>query len=42
MGFVLEQSQLAFSPPTSAGKALASRNAGTTSFLAYKPKNVGS
>lgn len=42
MGFVLEQSQLAFSPPTSAGKALASSYAGTTSFLAYKPKNVGS
>jgi N-acetyltransferase len=42
MGVVLEQSQLAFSPPTSAGKALASSYAGTTSFLAYKPKNVGS
>ncbi|KAG6744966.1 hypothetical protein POTOM_051607 [Populus tomentosa] len=42
MGFVLKQSQLAFSPPTSAGKALASSYAGTTSFLAYKPKNAGS
>ncbi|KAJ6778518.1 N-ACETYLTRANSFERASE ECO [Salix koriyanagi] len=42
MGFVLEQSQLAFSPPTSAGKALASSYAGTTSFLAYKPQNAGS
>ncbi|CAK7342019.1 unnamed protein product [Dovyalis caffra] len=42
MGFVLEQSQLAFSPPTMSGKALASSYAGTTSFLAYKPKNASS
>ena len=39
-GFARDQSQLAFSPPTSAGKVLASSYAGTT-FLAYKPINGG-
>ncbi|XP_061344195.1 protein CHROMOSOME TRANSMISSION FIDELITY 7 [Gastrolobium bilobum] len=36
MGFVLEPTQLAFSQPTSAGKALASSYTGTGSFLVYK------
>ncbi|KAF8395463.1 hypothetical protein HHK36_019409 [Tetracentron sinense] len=36
MGFVLEPSQLAFSQPTSTGKALASSYSGTESFLVYK------
>ncbi|GFZ08930.1 protein CTF7 [Actinidia rufa] len=36
MGVVLERSQLAFSQPTSAGKALASSYTGTASFLVYK------
>lgn len=34
--FILEKSQLAFSQPTSAGKALASNYIGTGSFLVYK------
>ncbi|KAF5473936.1 hypothetical protein F2P56_005883 [Juglans regia] len=42
MGFVLEHSQLAFSQPTSAGKALASRYIGTGSFLVYKTNNLDS
>ncbi|KDP36121.1 hypothetical protein JCGZ_08765 [Jatropha curcas] len=37
MGFTLEQSQIAFSPPTSAGKGLASSFTGTASFMVYKP-----
>ncbi|XP_058205340.1 protein CHROMOSOME TRANSMISSION FIDELITY 7 [Rhododendron vialii] len=36
MEVVLEHSQLAFSQPTSAGKALASTYTGTPSFLVYK------
>ncbi|XP_043703579.1 protein CHROMOSOME TRANSMISSION FIDELITY 7 [Telopea speciosissima] len=36
MGLVLESSQLAFSQPTSAGKALASSYSATQSFLVYK------
>ncbi|CAK9169931.1 unnamed protein product [Ilex paraguariensis] len=35
-GFALKTSQLAFSDPTSSGKALASRYCGTAAFLAYK------
>ncbi|XP_055961319.1 protein CHROMOSOME TRANSMISSION FIDELITY 7 isoform X2 [Mercurialis annua] len=37
MGYSVEQSQLAFSPPSAAGKALASTYTGTSSFLVYKP-----
>ncbi|KAJ4827084.1 hypothetical protein Tsubulata_013898 [Turnera subulata] len=37
MGIVLEQSQLAFSAPNSAGRELASSFTGTSSFLVYKP-----
>ncbi|KAJ7964028.1 protein CHROMOSOME TRANSMISSION FIDELITY 7 [Quillaja saponaria] len=36
MDFVLERSQIAFSQPTSAGKALASKYTGSGSFLVYK------
>lgn len=36
MEVVLEHSQLAFSQPTSVGKALASTYTGTPSFLVYK------
>lgn len=35
-GSTLDRSQIAFSQPTSAGKALASKYAGTKSFLVYK------
>ncbi|XP_043815030.1 protein CHROMOSOME TRANSMISSION FIDELITY 7 isoform X4 [Manihot esculenta] len=41
-GFTLQQSQIAFSPPTSAGKALASNYTGTASFMVYKPNAVDS
>ncbi|XP_065871610.1 protein CHROMOSOME TRANSMISSION FIDELITY 7-like [Euphorbia lathyris] len=41
-GFNLEISQLAFSPPTSAGKALASSYTGTASFMVYKPQAMDS
>ncbi|WCJ34197.1 damaged DNA binding DNA-directed DNA polymerase [Euphorbia peplus] len=41
-GTNLEISQLAFSPPTSAGRALASSYTGTTSFLVYKPQALDS
>ncbi|CAB4317408.1 unnamed protein product [Prunus armeniaca] len=40
MGFVLEHSQLAFSQPTSAGKALASNYIGGGYFLVYKTNNL--
>ncbi|KAA8518462.1 hypothetical protein F0562_015936 [Nyssa sinensis] len=40
MGVVLKQSQLAFSQPTSAGKALASSYTGTCSFLVYKTSDL--
>lgn len=36
MGSELERAVLAFSPPTSAGKALACSYTGTGSFLVYK------
>ncbi|KAJ8749130.1 hypothetical protein K2173_013737 [Erythroxylum novogranatense] len=36
-GFALEKSELAFSPPTSSGKSLASSYVGSPSFLVYKP-----
>ncbi|KAH7512247.1 protein CHROMOSOME TRANSMISSION FIDELITY 7 [Ziziphus jujuba] len=42
LGYVLERSQLAFSQPTSAGKALASNYVGVGSFLVYKSNNVDS
>ncbi|XP_027352756.1 protein CHROMOSOME TRANSMISSION FIDELITY 7-like [Abrus precatorius] len=41
MGRVLERAQLAFSQPTSAGKALASNYTGTGSFLVYKANKKG-
>ncbi|XP_057999669.1 protein CHROMOSOME TRANSMISSION FIDELITY 7 isoform X2 [Hevea brasiliensis] len=37
VGFTLQRSQIAFSPPTTVGKALASSYTGTTSFMVYKP-----
>ncbi|KAI5343356.1 hypothetical protein L3X38_011232 [Prunus dulcis] len=40
MGFVLEHSQLAFSQPTSVGKALASNYIGGGYFLVYKTNNL--
>ncbi|KAF5750582.1 protein CHROMOSOME TRANSMISSION FIDELITY 7 [Tripterygium wilfordii] len=42
MGFVVEQSQLAFSQPTCAGKALASSYTGDKPFLVYKTNNLNS
>ncbi|XP_057988019.1 protein CHROMOSOME TRANSMISSION FIDELITY 7-like isoform X2 [Hevea brasiliensis] len=42
IGFTLQQSQIAFSPPTSAGKALAFSYTGTASFMVYKPNAVDS
>ncbi|KAF2289646.1 hypothetical protein GH714_037680 [Hevea brasiliensis] len=42
IGFTLQQSQIAFSPPKSAGKALAFSYTGTTSFMVYKPNAVDS
>ncbi|KAF2308324.1 hypothetical protein GH714_040005 [Hevea brasiliensis] len=42
VGFTLQQSQIAFSPPTSVGKALASSYTGTTSFMVYKPNAMHS
>ncbi|KAM3712045.1 hypothetical protein ACB098_01G154500 [Castanea mollissima] len=42
MGSVLELSQLAFSQPTSAGKALASNYFSTGSFLVYKTNSLNS
>ncbi|PON97423.1 N-acetyltransferase ESCO [Trema orientale] len=42
LGFVLERSQLAFSPLTSAGKSLASSYIGKGSFLAYKSNILNS
>ncbi|KAF2289622.1 hypothetical protein GH714_037556 [Hevea brasiliensis] len=42
IGFILQQSQIAFSPPTSAGKALAFSYTGTASFMVYKPNAVDS
>ncbi|KAK6942538.1 N-acetyltransferase ESCO, acetyl-transferase domain [Dillenia turbinata] len=39
---VLEQSQLAFSQPTSLGKALASHYTGTCSFLVYRADDLNS
>ncbi|XP_062081311.1 protein CHROMOSOME TRANSMISSION FIDELITY 7 [Humulus lupulus] len=41
-GFVLERSQLAFSPLTWSGKALASSYIGKRSFLVYKPNILNS
>lgn len=40
MGFVLENTQLAFSQPSSSGKALACKYFGTASFLVYKANQV--
>ncbi|PON43330.1 Acyl-CoA N-acyltransferase [Parasponia andersonii] len=42
LGFVLERSQLAFSPLTSAGKSLASSYIGKGSFLVYKSNILNS
>ncbi|KAF3442741.1 hypothetical protein FNV43_RR16658 [Rhamnella rubrinervis] len=42
LGYVLERSQLAFSQPTSTGKALASNYVGTGSFLVYKSNHLDS
>ncbi|EXC21217.1 hypothetical protein L484_002227 [Morus notabilis] len=42
LGVVLERSQLAFSQPTLAGKALASNYIGAGSFLVYKSNNLSS
>ncbi|XP_059669853.1 protein CHROMOSOME TRANSMISSION FIDELITY 7 [Cornus florida] len=39
-GVVLDHSQLAFSQPTIAGKALASKYTGTSSFLVYKTSDL--
>ncbi|BFG29778.1 hypothetical protein CerSpe_160510 [Prunus speciosa] len=40
MGFVFEHSQLAFSQPTSAGRALASNYIGGGYFVMYKTNNL--
>ncbi|XP_024025665.1 protein CHROMOSOME TRANSMISSION FIDELITY 7-like [Morus notabilis] len=42
LGFVLGRSQLAFSQPTLAGKALGSNYIGVGSFLVYKFNNLSS
>ncbi|GKV29770.1 hypothetical protein SLEP1_g38668 [Rubroshorea leprosula] len=40
MGLALDRTQLAFSQPSSAGRALASNYTGTGSFLVYKTSNL--